>query len=175
MLLRSFRFGYAGPMKPSLALCALLAAGTAKAAVEPSQPPDVLLVMPDQMRGDCLSVRGHPVVRTPQLDKLAAEGALFRRAYSTCPSCIPARHSLLTGVFPATSGVVGYAGRPISVATLPRLLVYAGYSAVIVGRDMHQAPTNEPYGYQTRIRGSTYVAGDDYDTFLKRSAPESGG
>ena len=70
---------------------------------------------------------------------------------------------------------MGYPGRPISVPALPKLLVYAGYSAVIVGRDMHQAPTNEPYGYQTRIRGSTYVAGDDYDTFLKRSAPESGG
>src|ERR1039458_4501208 len=72
--------------------------------------PDILFLMPDQMRGDCLSLLGHPVVRTPNLDKLAQEGALFRRAYSTCPSCIPARAALLTGLFPATSGAVGLRG-----------------------------------------------------------------
>src|SRR5215471_15285432 len=83
--------------------------------------PDVLLIMPDQMRGDCLTARGHPVVHTPNLDKLAAEGALFRRAYATCPSCIPSRRSLLTGLFPATSGVVGYKASPISAPTLPKL------------------------------------------------------
>src|SRR5213082_226174 len=131
MLLRSFRFGYAGPMKPSLALCVLLAAGTAKAVVEPSQPPDVLLIMPDQMRGDCLSARAHPVVRTPNLDRLARDGALFRSAYSTCPSCIPARYSLLTGLYPQTSGVVGFKGKPISQPTLPQLLAKAGYSTIL--------------------------------------------
>src|SRR6476646_5226537 len=84
--------------------------------------PDILLIMPDQFRGDCLSILGHPCVRTPHLDALAREGVLFRRAYTTCPSCIPARHSLLTGLYPSTSGVVGYAGKPISVPTLPKLL-----------------------------------------------------
>src|SRR5678816_1374757 len=96
--------------------------------------PDILLIMPDQFRGDCLSIVGHPSVHTPHLDALAREGALFRRAYTTCPSCIPARHSLLTGLFPATSGVVGYAGRPISVPTLPKLLADAGYVSILVGR-----------------------------------------
>ncbi|HWH68158.1 MAG TPA: sulfatase-like hydrolase/transferase, partial [Candidatus Sulfotelmatobacter sp.] len=137
--------------------------------------PDILLIMPDQMRGDCLSLLNHPVVRTPHLDQLARQGALFRRAYSTCPSCIPARHALLTGLFPATSGVVGYAARPIEAPTLPRLLGQAGYATVLVGRYMHQVPEDEPYGYQQEVRGSTYVSGDDYDRFLKGAAPESGG
>src|SRR5215470_5452679 len=79
-----------------------------------SLKPDILLIMTDQFRGDCLSILGHLSVRTPQLDKLARQGALFRRAYSTCPSCIPARHSMLTGLFPATSGMVGYAGMKIT-------------------------------------------------------------
>src|SRR5436190_11812553 len=79
-------------------------------AVAETAKPDILLIMPDQMRGDCMSTRGHPVVRTPHLDKLAGEGALFSRAYTTCPSCIPARHSLLTGLYPSTSGVVGFKG-----------------------------------------------------------------
>ena len=125
-------------------LCIVLAAASFHAAA--AQKPDILLIMPDQFRGDCLSVLGHPAVRTPNLDRLAREGVLFRRAYSTCPSCIPARHALLTGLFPATSGVVGYAGQPISVPTLPKLLGDAGYNRILVGRNMHQLPTNELYG-----------------------------
>src|SRR5438874_10566889 len=114
-------------MKSVLAICILLVAGMAGGAAAPKQP-DILLIMPDQMRGDCMSARGHPVVRTPHLDKLAGEGALFRRAYTTCPSCIPARHSLLTGLFPSSSGVVGFKGKPITCPTLPKLLVDAGYT-----------------------------------------------
>jgi arylsulfatase A-like enzyme len=140
-----------------------------------AQPPDVLLIMPDQMRGDCMSARSHPVVRTPNLDRLAQEGALFTRAYSTCPSCIPARYSLLTGLYPSTSGVVGFKGKAISQPTLPQVLAKAGYTTILAGRNMHQVPTNEPYGYQRQILGSTYVSGDEYDSFLKKAAPESGG
>jgi arylsulfatase A-like enzyme len=131
--------------------------------------------MPDQMRGDCLSALHHPVVRTPTLDKLASEGALFRRAYTTCPSCIPARFSLLTGLYPSTSGVVGFKGKPIKYPTLPQLLADAGYTTVLTGRNMHQVPATEPYGYQQRILGSEYVADDDYDHFLQKAAPETGG
>ncbi len=148
--------------------------GGQTANAEPPRP-DILFLMPDQMRGDCLSVLGHPAVRTPHLDKLAQEGALFRRAYSTCPSCIPARAALLTGLFPATSGVVGYAAKPITHPTLPRLLADAGYSTMLVGRWMHQQPKDEPYGYQKEIRGSTHVDDDQYDQFLKQAAPETGG
>ena len=137
--------------------------------------PDILLIMPDQMRGDCLSVLAHPVVRTPHLDDLARQGAVFTRAYSTVPSCIPARHSLLTGLFPQTSGVVGFRARPIRRPTLPQRLADAGYATVLVGRNMHQAPGGDPYGYQKQILGSTYVSNDDYDKFLKQAAPESGG
>jgi arylsulfatase len=137
--------------------------------------PDILLIMPDQWRGDCLGIRGHPVVRTPTIDALAREGALFVRAYSTCPSCIPARFSLLTGLYPSTSGVVGFKATPIHHPTLPKLLDDAGYTTALIGRCMHQTPDNESYGYQTEIRGSTYVNGDDYDQFLRKAAPETEG
>src|SRR5881296_1382972 len=118
----------------------LLPLANAQGVASEAAKPDILLIMPDQMRGDCMSARGHPVVRTPHLDKLAGEGALFRRAYTTCPSCIPARHSLLTGLFPSTSGVVGFKGKPITYPTLPKLLGEAGYSTALVGRNMHQVP-----------------------------------
>ena len=137
--------------------------------------PDILLIMPDQMRGDCLSILGHPVVRTRQIDQLAEEGTLFRRAYSTVTSCIPARHSLLTGLFPQTSGSVGFKARPFVTPTMPKLLADAGYSTVLVGRNMHQPPESGDCGYQKRILGSTYVNGDDYDKFLRKAAPETGG
>src|SRR5438477_393533 len=82
-------------------LVALSALACSRAlAAEPAPRPDILLIMPDQMRGDCLSIVGHPVVRTPHFDELARQGALFRRAYSTAPSCIPARFALLTGLHP---------------------------------------------------------------------------
>ena len=50
--------------------------------------PNIILLMADQMRGDCLGIAGHPNVKTPYLDALAAEGARFEHAYSACPSCI---------------------------------------------------------------------------------------
>lgn len=156
-------------------VCLPLGSMQLAAAQQTPTRPNVLLIMPDQMRGDCLSSLGHPGVHTPHLDELAQQGVLFRRAYSTVPSCIPARHALLTGLFPQTSGVVGFAGKPITTPTLPGLLAQAGYTTVLVGRYMHQIPATEAYGYQRQILGSTHVDNDDYDRFLKAAAPASGG
>jgi len=149
--------------------------GLLGASVHAADKPDILLLMPDQMRGDCLSILGHPVVHTPTLDALAHDGVLFRRAYSPVPSCIPARFALLTGLSPRASGVVGYAGKAITALTLPECLANAGYATVLVGRNMHQLPVNGNCGYQQQILGSTYVADDDYDLELKRAEPSSGG
>jgi arylsulfatase len=158
-----------------VATASLLRCSSKAVAAGQSPKPDILLIMPDQMRGDCLSILGHPVVRTGQLDELAKQGVLFRRAYTPVASCIPARYALLTGLHPQTSGVVGFRTKPFSTPTLPELLSKAGYSTVLVGRNMHQVPASKSCGYQKRILGSTYVSGDEYDEFLKRSAPETGG
>jgi len=144
---------------------------TATAGVKP----DILLIMPDQMRGDCLSVLGHPVVRTPQLDRLAEQGALFRRAYTTVPSCIPARFAMLTGLFPQTSGVVGFRAKPITCPTMPQVLGKGGYATALVGRNMHQTVGGEKLGYAVVIGSSTHVDNDEYDLALQRAAPQTGG
>ena len=60
--------------------------------------PNIILLMADQMRGDCLGIAGHPDVKTPFLDALAAEGVRYENAYSACPTCVPARASLYTGM-----------------------------------------------------------------------------
>ncbi|MEX2606734.1 MAG: sulfatase-like hydrolase/transferase [Kiritimatiellia bacterium] len=137
--------------------------------------PNILLIIPDQMRGDSLSCLGHPGVYTPNIDRLARDGVLFRRAYSTVASCIPARYALLTGLVPQTSGVVGFAAKPLSTPSLPGRLTDTGYATVLVGRDMHQPPESGTCGYQNTILGSTYIENDEYDRFLREEAPETGG
>lgn len=141
------------------------------AAVPQRPQPDILLIMPDQMRGDCLSVLGHPAVRTPTFDGLARQGLLFRRAYCTVPSCIPARYGLMTGLFPQTSGAVGFRQKPIQVATLPQVLGQAGYQTALVGREMHQAANAAQLGYQHAVLGSTYIIDDQYAAALRQALP----
>ena len=58
---------------------------------------------------------------------------------------------------------------------MPELLARAGYSTVLVGRNMHQHAASGDCGYQRSILGSTYVRGDEYDKFLRRIAPGTGG
>jgi arylsulfatase A-like enzyme len=62
-------------------------------------PGNVLYITVDQWRGDCLGVAGHPVVQTPNLDRLAAEGVLFRRHFAQAAPCGPSRASLHTGQY----------------------------------------------------------------------------
>lgn len=160
----------------AFAVPAVRAAEAVPAALPPAPVrPDILLIMPDQMRGDCLSRLGHPVLKTPQLDQLAQQGMLFRRAYATVPSCIPARYALLTGQSPQASGVVGFFGKRMEATTLPAALASAGYATVLVGRNMHQTAACGTCGYQRQVLGSTYKSDDDYDAFLKKAAPRTKG
>ncbi|MBE0586180.1 MAG: sulfatase-like hydrolase/transferase, partial [Desulfofustis sp.] len=76
-----------------------------------TNPQNFLLLFPDQWRGDCLQALGHPVVETPFLNELAAEGTLFTSAYTPSPSCIPARACLATGMTPNSTGRLGYLDR----------------------------------------------------------------
>ena len=70
--------------------------------------PNILLLMTDQHRADCLGAAGNHVIQTPHLDALAAGGVLFRHAYSSTPTCTPARAALLTGQSPWSHGMLGY-------------------------------------------------------------------
>ena len=67
------------------------------ASVATVRRPNILVICSDEHQASKLGVRGHPLVRTPNLDKLAAGGAHFTRAYSNSPICGPSRTSFLTG------------------------------------------------------------------------------
>ena len=137
--------------------------------------PNILFIMPDQHRGDCLSLERHPAVLTPNIDAIGGAGTHFRRAYTTCPSCIPARRCLLTGQYPSTNGMVGMqSGYGLTAPTLPGELRAAGYQTVLIGRNMHQTPDTARYGYDHMVLGSVYVLNDDYAVDLLNFNGERG-
>ena len=64
-----------------------------------SAPMNVLFIIADQWRGDCLSSVDHPCLQTPNLDRLAADGVLFGRHFAQATPCGPSRASLYTGMY----------------------------------------------------------------------------
>lgn len=112
------------------------------------QRPNIILLMADQMRGDCLGISGHPDVKTPFLDSLAAGGVLYPNAYSACPTCVPARSTLYTGMSQRKTGRVGYQDRiPWNYPhTLAGELSKAGYYTQCVGK-MHVHPLRNNLGF----------------------------
>ena len=105
--------------------------------------PNIVLIMCDQMRYDCAGFAGHPVARTPTLDRLASEGVQFENTYCGSPVCSPARASWLTGLYPhGHLQLRNYApqlrGRwgchlPSDTVTIGDELANAGYLCGIVG------------------------------------------
>lgn len=95
---------------------------------------NILLITLDQFRGDCLSCAGHPVVRTPNLDRLAAEGARLARHYSQAAPCGPGRASLYTGLYQMNHRVVGN-GTPLDARfdTVAKAARRAGYAPTLFG------------------------------------------
>ncbi|MGH9451543.1 MAG: arylsulfatase [Terriglobia bacterium] len=115
--------------------------------------PNLLLLMADQLRVDCVGSYGNPVVRTPNLDRLTNDGIRFQHAYSTTPTCTPARSALLTGLGPWRHGMLGYAAmasNPYPVEK-PRALAQAGYYAAAVGK-CHYYPMRHAHGYHQMVR-----------------------
>lgn len=70
-----------------------------------SDRPNILIIYPDQMRGDSMSCAGIPLVKTPQIDRLALEGVRFENAYTSFPLCAPFRASFFTGKYAHSTGV----------------------------------------------------------------------
>ena len=126
-----------------------------------SDRPNILFILTDQMRGDCLGIAGHPVVETPHLDELARRGTLFTAAYSTCPSCIAARASIMTGLTPSSHGRLGYQDRvPWRYDDmLPALLGRAGYQTHCVGKT-HFYPQRAHLGFDSL---ESYEAAQNFD------------
>ncbi len=138
--------------------------------------PHILFLMADQFRGDCLGVDGNPCIKTPNLDRLAAEGARFRCAYSSTPSCTPARAAILTGLSPWRHGMLGYGRVAVTYKhELPKMLSGAGYYTLGIGK-MHYHPQRNLHGFHRTILDESLRAESpdfrsDYRSWFYSQAP----
>lgn len=133
--------------------------------------PNVLFITVDQWPGSLMGCAGHPVVMTPTLDQLAANGVRFSNAYSECPVCVPARRTLLTSLSPASHGCRNNGQNPLPpVTTLAQAFRDAGYQAYAVGK-MHLMNQRDRAGFDDvwvdeEGRAGEGIMQDDYDLFL---------
>jgi choline-sulfatase len=123
---------------------------------------NVLLVMVDQLVPFLTGAYGHPVVQTPNLDRLAAEGVRFDAAYTPYPLCSPARASLLTGKYASSFGCYDNAAvMPPDEPTLAHHLTNAGYETVLTGK-MHFVGPDQLHGFRRRLTTDVYPASMDW-------------
>src|SRR5262245_35798306 len=98
--------------------------------------PNILIAMADDWGWPHAGAYGDTVVKTPEFDRLAAEGALFRNAYCASPSCTPARGAILTGqaVHRLEQGANLWSFLPVKFTVFPDLLQRAGYAIGLQGK-----------------------------------------
>jgi arylsulfatase A-like enzyme len=108
----------------------------AVSAVAPTPArPNILLIVPDQMRGSAMGCMENPDVQTPNIDRLARDGVLFRRAYANEPVCCPARATLMTGKYAHAHGLIANDLRlRESEVTIAEVLRDAGYRTGFIGK-----------------------------------------
>ncbi|MGL4991304.1 MAG: arylsulfatase [Sarcina sp.] len=120
--------------------------------------PNIVLIMVDQMRGDCLGVNGNKNIETPTLDMFAKKGVNFEKAYSAVPSCIAARAGVLTGMKQKNHKRVGYQdGIPWDYEhTIASEFSNAGYHTQCIGK-MHVYPERDLCGFHNIMLHDGYL------------------
>ena len=114
------------------------------AATRPSSRPNFVILFADDLGYGDLGCYGHPTIRTPRLDRMAAEGVRFTDFYSAAPVCTPSRGALLTGRLPIRNGMYGIqrrvlfpdstSGLPDEEVTIAEVLKSAGYATACIGK-----------------------------------------
>ena len=120
--------------------------------------PNILLIMVDELAPQALPAYGHPVVRSPHIDRLAQSSVVFNSAYTNSPLCAPARASMLAGRW--TPGIQAWdngAEMPSEIPTMAHYLRARGYSATLAGK-MHFIGPDQLHGFETRLTTDIYPA-----------------
>jgi arylsulfatase A-like enzyme len=105
--------------------------------------PNVVFILTDDQRFDLLGCMGHPYLKTPHLDRIAAEGALFENAFVTTSLCSPSRASFLSGLYAHTHGVVNnFTEYPTDLPSFPLALQDEGYETAYIGK-WHMGEMND--------------------------------
>lgn len=144
---------------------------------------NVVLIIVDQLRFDCIGANGNDIISTPNLDNLANNGQNYINAYSATPTCVPARATLLTGLSQKNTGKVGYKDR-IKFNyenTIATEFSKRGYYCKCVGKmhvhpprklcGFHHIDLHDGYLHTNRSKdvkySQSYENSDDYLMFLK--------
>ena len=123
-----------------------------------TQKPNILLIMADQLAARYLGVYGHPLVKTPNLSRLAKEGVVFENCYSTSPLCAPARATVMNGLLPSRTGVYDNAAEfPSAIPTWAHYLRMQGYQTCLSGK-MHFVGPDQLHGLEERLTTDIYPA-----------------
>ena len=116
-------------------------AGSAEAAA--TSRPNVLFILTDDQRWDCLSLNPRSVIATPNLDRLGREGVYFPNHFCTTSLCSPSRASILSGLYAHAHGVTNnFTEYPDDMPTWPRALQCAGYETAYIGK-YHMGEEND--------------------------------
>src|SRR5689334_7839809 len=134
---------------------ALVTSACKLTAVASDRPPNIVLILTDNQGAWTLGCYGNPDIRTPNIDRLAREGTLYERCFSSNAVCSPTRATLLTGLIPSQHGVHSYltaGGAQIGpkaystigeFQTLPKILAESGYTCGLCGK-WHLGDNLEP-------------------------------
>ncbi len=147
--------GHAGARRVApiwLLVATLLAPAVTSVARDPMDRPNVVVIFLDDSGYGDFAHNGNPVIETPNISRLAAEGVNFTQFYVTSPACSASRYSLLTGRYPARSGLRGWVVGPEQAdhlrpaeTTLAEGLKARGYATAIFGK-WHLGTPNEANG-----------------------------
>jgi len=108
--------------------------------------PNILIILVDDLRFDEFGAGGHPYMKTPHIDRLAREGALFDRAFHTTPICSPNRASILTGQYASRHGIIDNVARDLASYRIPNYhleLQRLGYETAHLGK-WHMGNSGQP-------------------------------
>jgi choline-sulfatase len=134
--------------------------------------PNILLLQADQLAAAFLPPYGHPVVRAPNIARLAEEGATFESAYCASPLCSPSRFAMLSGQRPSAIGAYDNAAEfPASVPTVTHMLRAAGYQTALAGK-MHFVGPDQMHGYEERFTTDVYPVDFEWTPDWRRPAGE---
>src|SRR5262249_41251576 len=125
-------------MRLSIVMAAAAVLVAPSVAAAQAKRPNILIVLSDDHSAPFVGCYGNKDMRTPHLDRLAAEGIKFTRAYTTAPQCVPSRASIMTGRSPVAIQMTRFSA-PLSgdVRVFPEYLRTSGYFVGLAGRTYH--------------------------------------